>query len=388
MNELTFDTENTGATNGTKAHPFTPSNRCCVVGVSLNGEPSSSIPIEYSNGPYGEHLERFRKLVKEAKLLIGFNIKYDLHWIKRYGVSFRHCNVWDTQLAHFILSRHKNILPSLDQVADSWDLGRKLDIVRTRYWENGIDTDGVPYDTLTEYCNHDVDLTYQIYQKQKAYLSDKPQLRKSIWMACQDLLTTQEMEYNGLKGDFEQMQKEGLVLRSQIGEIDRQLQTFVNLPVDLNWSSGDHLSAFLYGGVVKKKERESYIFTYKDGHTAEKQRWIVKEYQLPRLVDPLPKTELAKEGYYETSHPVIQQLPKKGVMRQIIPLLFKRAELEQRASTYYEGWQILYKKMMWENGIVHGNLNHCIAATSRLSSSKPNQQNIDKEFLKCIITRF
>jgi len=389
LEALVLDCETTGATNDTNGSAFSPQNRLMLIGAS-NLDGYQRFVVEHGEGPYGDSIDAANRHVAGAGLLVGFNIKFDLHWLRRYGIDFTNHSLWDTQLVEFILNHQRWPDPSLGEVAVKYNLPRKLDRVRTEYWEMGLDTDQVPLPILSEYLEHDVFLTSEIYKRQREYLADKPQLRKLCWIHCQDLMVTEEMEWNGLKADFEQMQLGAEKLRSQIAKIDEELNEHVRDCPWFNWNSGEHLSALLYGGDVRGKQREEIDFNYKDGRVAKKLRWVDKSITLPRLVEPLKGTQLQK-GHYQTNVPVLQQLRSYRAGREfkgLVDSLLQRAALEQRVSTYYEGWPKLAETMGWEDGVIHGNINHTRAGTTRLSSSRPNQQNKDKEFERCIITRF
>jgi DNA polymerase I-like protein with 3'-5' exonuclease and polymerase domains len=387
MGVIVLDCETTGATNDTKGNPFTAANRLCLVGIMVDGR-YSEFNIDYDKSPNGESLRQLQREIDGCNLIVGFNLKFDLHWLRRYGITFEHCNLWDCQYVFFISTYHKHRYPALGAVGAEYGFAGKLDTVRVDYWEQGVDTDQVPLPILSEYLRQDVRLTEQVYQHQVKLLNGEfSPLRKSIWIANQDLMVTEEMEWNGLKADLGKMNERAGELRCQIATVDEELNGHVDT-AGFNWNSGDHLSAFLYGGVAKIKQREKFNFTYKDGRQVEKERWAIKEHTFPRLIEPLDGTKLAKEGYWSTSTDVLRQLPRSRSVKRILTQLLLRAELEQKVSMYYEGWPSLYHAMGWEDEIIHPNLNHCVAATGRLSSSKPNEQNMDKEFMSCIITRF
>ena len=44
--------------------------------------------------------------------------------------------------------------------------------------------------------------------------------------------------------------------------------------------------------------------------------------------------------------------------------------------------------MNWKKDMIYGNLNQCVAVTGRLSSTKPNLQNVDPATKKYIETRY
>jgi len=59
----------------------------------------------------------------------------------------------------------------------------------------------------------------------------------------------------------------------------------------------------------------------------------------------------------------------------ILSKVLKMRELTKQISTYFDG----YSNLVWSDGLIHGNLNHCQTATGRLSSSNPNLQNISNK---------
>ena len=387
MKVLASDTESTGATNGTYGSAFTPSNKLICISYAGSNIESNVLPIEYSATPYGDNLRRFSALLDGADLLVGFAFKHDLHWYKRYGINFRHKRIWDCQLAHFIMNYQKFPDPSLHEVGIALGRGEKIDVVKKEYWEKGIDTDGVPWDILYEYALNDADdLTWQIYLEQERLLRPFPKLRNLIFMQCQDILVTQEMEWNGLKYNLQKSKEKGREVRVEIEGITQELNTLC--PIELDWNSKDHLSAFLYGGVVKKQERVQRPFKYKDGREVMKERWQDVEYILPRQIEPLPKTEVKKGGYFETNEKVLNSLHATRESRKTLDLILKRNQLSKLVGTYYEGIPKIYEHHQWEDSIIHGTINHSRTGTGRLASSKPNQQNMDKKVLSCIETRF
>lgn len=385
MGSFTFDTEASGATNGTKGNPFSITNRLCCVSFNFNGG-SDVIPIEYTQGPYGENLASVGRMVVNADLLVGFNIKYDLHWLKRYEIDFSGKRLWDTQLAHFILSHQKHPNPSLDEVAKYWDIGVKFDVVKEEYWKKGIDTPEIPWDILYEYALQDANLTNQIFLRQKDEFQKFPKLGNLFNLCCHDLIVTQEMEWSGLRYNLQKSKDKGRDLSLEIDEITKELDGYSKIPLD--WNSNDHVSAFLYGGVIKKRERIQYPFTYKDGRQILKERWEEVSHILERQIEPLKDTEVKKGNYYEVNENVLRMLPAKGRQRKVLDLILKRNKMVKLLGTYFEGIPEIYEKYKWEDQIIHGSLNHCRAATGRLASSKPNQQNMDKRVKECIESRF
>lgn len=388
MKTLFLDVETTGAINGTKGNPFSIPNRLCYVGI-YHGDTYSDWAIEYSDRPYGRAIQDIRDLVNRHDLVVGFNIKFDLQWLLRYGIhEVLDKRVFDSQIVEFLLSKQTLPFPSLDQACEKYGLGKKEDIVRTEYWEKGIDTHEVPEEILRSYLKQDVALTKQVYEKQMVQISDAEiSFQRLVSLENQDISVLTEMEWNGVPYDIKKSLEKAEDLNEKIQQIDGQIARY-HSGVPLNYNSGDHLSALLYGGTVKETYREKFIFYYKDGRTTPKERWAVREHQLPTLVEPLPKTELLKAGYYKTDEDTLRKLKVRKELKPLIDLLLERAKLEKLKGTYHLGLPKLHSEMFWEEDMIHGQLNKCIAATGRLASKKPNQQNFPDETRELITTRF
>lgn len=365
MKYLTLDGETTTFANG---NPFSRRNKLCYVGCRLYDGTYLDFNIEYDDSPYGEQLTKLQEIIDEHDCIIGFNLKFDLHWLLRYGIRIDGKRVFDSQLVEFILSCQSSSYPSLDGVAVGYGLDGKLDIVKAEYWSQGVDTPDVPEDILREYLKQDVMQTWEVFCKQQELIT--PANRTLISLANQDLLALLEIEHNGMVYDVDESIRLGDELQSELDVIDAELKTTLNCP-QFSPSSRDHVSAALYGGILKYDDKETYTFVYKDGREKEKTRNIVIQRQMPQLIKPLKGSEVAKEGYYATNEPTLRSLKASGTAKKVISLILRRSELEKRRGTYLHGLPELIKEKDWNAGMIHGQLNQCVAVTGRLSSSSP-----------------
>ena len=383
MKTLTLDVETTITNTG---HPFTKDNRLMLVG--LDGH--RVYDIEYTADPHKESLEEIQVAVDSADVLVGFNIKFDLHWLQRYGINFKDKRIWDCQLVEFILRNQSNPYPSLNGVAEYYDIGTKLDEVKENYWNNGIDTDKIPLNILTEYLNQDVDLTYKVFQEQLKELESEYHKNKKTLISLhnQDLLVLQDIEFNGLQYEYQHSLTLGDELDEQISKLDKKLYQYHSFE-HFNPSSNVHLSCLLYGGTIPYRVQE-VAGVYKGGarQGEVKHKWVDKEFRLNKLFDPLPNTELKREGQYKTNDDTLQRLQGDEEAMKVLQILLTRATLEKRRGTYYIGVPTLSDTMGWTNNLLHGQLNQCVAKTGRLSSSKPNLQNFDSEIKSLFTTRY
>ena len=372
MNVLCLDTE-TSTFNKGNLYDGRNSLVCCsFAGDSIR---SGCVPAS--------RLGILQEQLDKSSLIIGFNFKFDLGWLKRGDLQLKGKQIWDVQIAEFILSSQTNRFPSLNDTCLKYGLDTKLDVVKTEYWDKGIDTKDIPWDILSKYAIMDAELTLACYHKQLPQMSDAQ--RKLCYLMCQDLVVLQEMEETGLLFDEALCIERSIDVSKRAEELREQLAaTYPTVPI--NFASNDHLSAFLYGGVVKEDGKE-HIGFFKSGAKAGQPKYknIVIEHSLPRIYQPLKGTEMQKENIFSTNEDTLRKLRgKPGVIQTILEL----SKLEKLNGTYYEGLVSLRKEMHWEEGVLHGNFNQTTAQTGRLSSSKPNLQNFASDLQDIFISRY
>ena len=372
MNELALDSETTTSNKGS---PYDQTNK--MVCWSFANE-------KYSATYLPDKLKYIDKLLERVDLVVGFNIKFDLHWFLKYGVDqLREKQIWDVQIAEFILSNQTQRFPSLNETCKKYGLEEKLDVVKTEYWDKGINTDAIPWEILSKYATKDAELTLQCYHIQRKRMT--PQQIQLCYLMCQDLQILQEMEMNGLHFDEALCEERSKVVEKRLEEITKELSSiYPNIPI--NFGSGHQLSSFLYGGIIEEEGKE-LVGMFKTGARAGQPKYknTVVEHILPRLYEPLKGSEMKAEGKYATDEGTLRKLKGK---KHIVSLLLERSKLEKLNGTYYKGLIQLRKEMHWEPNTLHGIFNQTTAQTGRLSSSKPNQQNFASELLDIFTTQY
>lgn len=319
-------------------------------------------------------------------LAVFFNAKYDLHWYRRLGFKLFE-RIWCCQVAEFVLSGQKIRYPSLEETAVKYNLGHKIDVIKTEYWDKGINTDEIPQPILSEYACQDVNLTHAIYLNQVEQFKERPALYKLFQLMCQDLLVLQEMEWNGQVYDEELCSSKAEVIQKEIDEITTKLKTiYPDIPI--NFNSPEQISAFLYGGKVYQETKE-HVGYFKTGKQAGQPKYKNVEviHELPRLVEPLPNSGLAKDGVFKTDEGTLRKL-KGPAAKQFVGPLLRLSELEKLNSTYYLGLPKKNQESHWPPGMIHGQFNQVVAQTGRLSSSNPNLQNFAGDCLDVFVTRY
>lgn len=335
--------------------------------------------------------EDVQAMIDEADLVVFFNGKHDVGYLRREGVDFSKVKVYDVQLGEFVLGRQLNKFPSLADTCLKYQLPTKLDVVKTEYWDKGIDTDAIPWDTLSEYAAHDAAITLACYHEQQKHLTDAQKVLVSLM--SQDMMILQEMEATGITFDEELCKEKSTEIEQEIESITKELQlVYPNIPI--NFGSGDNLSAFLYGGLVIEESKEHVGF-FKTGQKAGQPKYknVLIKHQLPPLFKPVPNTLVKKSlenpdgpQYYETNEGVLNKL--KGKNKPILDKLLRLAKLDKLNGTYYKGLPQLCADMHWPKGKLHGRFNQVSASTGRLSSVQPNQQNFASELQNIFISTY
>ena len=381
MRVLVCDVEASGPN---KANPFGLSNKLACVGL-FDGVNYFFVDVEHSSLPYAAGLEQIAQAFALAELVIGFNIKYDLHWLRRYIPSLPRKPVFDCQLAQFILNAQASSYPSLNDVLCHYALHPKDDRIKHEYWDQGRSTLEVPVELLREYNEGDCRGTHNIYLRQRQLLKGNQEVL--FRLHCDDLLVLQEMEFNGLLYDSDESLRLAGEIGEQLKDLYDELRPFGNDRA-VNWNSPKQCSAVLYGGSIAFKVREKTERTLKSGEQKFGERWGELEVAYPRLVDPIEGTEL-QDGSYKTDEATLRSLAGGSKeTKGLIKLILKVSELDKLKGTYYEGMPKIIDKMEWPKNTIHANISQCVARTGRTASSKPNAQNMDPRLKPLFYSRY
>lgn len=367
--------------------------------------------------------------------IIGHNIKFDLIWYwddpKLIEFFERGGKVWDTMYAEYLLSGQfysmqshaKGLGVSLKECAKRRALTHnKLDIVGA-LWNQGVRTEDIEEEVLMEYLEGDVLTTEELFHRQIEQARAQGQVT-CIQQRMDGLLATTEMEFNGMQIDQEVAEEQMAVLLENIEATGKELQQYIpELPegCEFNWNSWRNVSALIFGGELKyegteysldvdgqlqyyqMKVREPVLdddgnqILFKSGKNAGKvkTRLVMKPdidrgpktrkcnmyHLLPGMIEPKSKWKSSVDGYYSTAEGVLNEVAEQGV--EFVEKLLSLKGMSKDLGTYYKR----FHKGKWTgmltniqlDGLIHGQLNHAITATSRLSSSKPNLQNIPKK---------
>lgn len=334
-----------------------------------------------------------QEILNKTTLLIVINGKFDIGWIRRIGCTLTDSvRVWDCQIAEYVLSGQTKTFASMDSLCELYGIQGKAGGLE-EFWAAGIETADIPRNIVEAYNFGDTSRTLQIYQSQLKDSRMTPALHKLILLQGLDLLGLQEMEENGILYDKQGSITKGDEVVEEINSLTKQLQETIQFE-QFNLASGDHLSCLLYGGTIEVDLFTPVELVYKSG-PKKGQTYIQNKYQetirreFPGLFKPLKGTQLKKEGYYSTAEPILRQLPcRTKAQKHLIGNLLRLGELQKQVGSFLHALPKLIDKMGWENNTIHPQYNQCIAATGRLSCSKPNAQQWDDVTSRYWISRY
>jgi len=272
--------------------------------------------------------------IDETKTLVAQNFKYDLKVLHKYGVVVKN-QLFDTMLAHYLLNPEGS--HGLDALAQKYLSYAPIPIEQLigKKGKNQMSMRLVDKETLLDYACEDADITFQLYEKLQVELLDKPALHKIFTQIENPLVfVLADMELAGVYVDTAFLKKYSSELETSIQEIPEQIFNYCPFPFNLD--SPKQLGQVLFetlqiGGAKIKK---------------------------------------TKTGQYATSEEELQKYHKEHA---IVPLILSYRLIKKLKSTYVDA---LPQLIHHTTGRIHTSLMQAVTATGRLSSTKPNLQNI------------
>lgn len=330
------------------------------------------------------------KALEQSDCIIAHNAPFDLAYIwhdksfqafiKRGGFT------WDTQIAEYLMSGQRHAFASLAELQLIY-LDKKVKEDRiSKLFKKGIGADVIIthknshkriFELFNKYCYGDGSSTFEIAVKQierakRLGMVDVIKTYNMYMLALVSTMTT------GIKVDLINTEKtlKALKLKSieflqKSEEIVSQFWSDPDLP-PFNIQSPTHKSALLFGGSIKCKKREDAGF-YKNGKP--KTKIIETNIEIHGFNLPITLTSPSEvNGRYRTGAEIIEKISntiEDPLVKQYCKLQKLSMKVEKVCSTYLEPF-LNYSI----DGILYPHYNNTATATGRLSSSKPNLQNI------------
>lgn len=336
----------------------------------------------------------------DVNVIVGHNLKFDLlwywgdpklqAWLKNGG------KVWDTLTVQYLLDAQQKIPRNLDVVATKFG-GTLKDSSMKEYYKKGGQSKDVPIDTLIAYNKEDITNTNIILQAQ-IKIAKKKGMLPLINIYMDHLISIIEMEYNGIHINIEELIKKYEELKIQERHKHSELVSFAlsNGYKDFNPLSLDHLSLFLFGGIIKSKEKvkqfgEDGLPLIVKTTGLQKERYEIVERTQKRQLEtaPYPFLRKNKKGLYHLNNQELEELYESKVIKDgliaFIKNILEYRKLTKKIGTYYEG--LLECRSVYTN-CVHPEFKASSTDTGRLSCGNPNAQNLHPDVLDYIDSRY
>lgn len=372
IEEFAFDTE----TNTLRVN--SDSDEFSLVGVSISWGVDNNYYIptghlyatdEYPNIPTW-YVRRYLKPVfeREDVRVIGWNLKFDMHVMKRIGVDIKTTDLWDGMIMSWLCDENSaNGLKENTKMI--WgEMPREFTevtglVTPERRKENGLKANSrVPFSLVdiedgALYAIDDAFNTFRNY----VYLMDKLEEEGMIKIYCKMykkfLRTLYNMEERGVIVDRERLTE----MKSEIKEDLEQLMydMIEMVGMEFNPSSNQHLAELLFGYDGSKNPNEILIknsFKFK------------------------PET-VTGSGMPQTGNGVLQKILKRSYSdkRRIKGQEFIKNLLSyKKLNKLYTAFILGIDELIYPDGKVHPNCNIIGTDSGRISMSEPNLQQLPK----------
>ena len=389
MRPFVLDIE-TSISNGPHGPDFRdPSNDIFTV---IAGKTPQSIQVIHKKEGFGRKLPLEQEL-KECDLIVGHNLSFDLSyvWGDEAVKDFftRGGRVWDTQVAEYILTAQQHQYSSLEELQEKY-LGQKKKPTKIGLlYKKGVGADKILakkdicpriWKEYEKYCYLDGATTLEIFKKQ--YIRAKKEGMLPIIQLYQDYLVGLiDTTCTGIVLDISLCEKTRTRFSLlALEHLERAQKTVAPLWRDkrlppFNINSSQHRSAVLFGGEIKNKVNTK-VGKYKNGR--DKWKYVqhkiwVDGFQVPKKCSK----EGAVKGFYSTDKKLV--LPKiKAIAKDNRLLAY--IEEQQRSVEFADGVKVIDNLLKYQvGGKIYPNFNNVDVVTGRLSSSRPNMQNITKK---------
>lgn len=329
---LALDTETTGL------NPYPGKDKIIGLGFYSKEKESMGYIPTLDEASRREVYEAVSKLSADTTLIFH-NAKFDLHFLH---MDPRKWTVMDTTiLVHLLDSRDKKALKDAETKylgTDSKRAHLAAAPARTKIWD-------FPLDLVSSYCANDCLVTYQLAEKLYPMQADWG-LTELFWKDMEYMKTVYDIEAKGVLLDENFVIRSQQKLESRILEMQEQLwdSTGGN---EFNWRSPQQLSRAIYDGLGIQKPKNPFADA-----------------------DGIDRSRFAMGGKYKSTCTSTFILTEK-IHHPLGSLISSIREADKIRKAYLK-----WMELQDANHFLHTSFNQSGTRTGRLSSSRPNLQNI------------
>lgn len=308
-----------------------------MIGISfaIRAHEAWYVPVPIDKLSAQDIMENFRSVLENPAIAkIGQNIKFDILMLKQFNIEVRG-ELLDTMMMHYLLSpegRHNmNYLSETylgySPIEIETLIGKKSSMQRSMA--------NVPLDQITEYAAEDADVTLQLKEKLYPMLQSEGMAELYHRIEAPLIGVLADIEAAGVRINSEALRELQKMYNLELATLENDIRTLADEP-QLNISSPKQLGTVLFdklainGSAAKKTKTKQYS---------------TDEETLVSLQD---------------KHPIVAKILEFRSLKKLL-------------SSYIESLPGLVNK---HTGKIHTSFNQAVTATGRLSSNKPNLQNI------------
>jgi DNA polymerase I len=325
---IAFDTETTDL----NVYPID------IVGLSVSFKSGEAyyvpFPVEFHLAK--EILEEFSSIFESVSIeKIAHNLKYDMQILNRYGLEIKGPQ-FDTMIAHYLCfpDAPSHGLKQLCEVHFNYRQVHYEDIVGKGNKAKHIRE--VALVELAEYASEDADYTYRLKNLFEPMLEEKGLMKLFREMEMPLVAVLADIESEGVNLDVPILMD---LLQKTNVELEEKEKSVYNMAGEVfNLNSGKDLNRILFDVLA---------------------------------IEPIGKP--GKSGNYSVNAETLKELSKAH------PIALEIKNYKELSSIRSNFFEKLPKMVNQTTGRIHTKYNQAIASTGRLSSSKPNLQNVPKK---------
>ena len=306
-----------------------------LVGIAFSYEKGKGYYLTFSDDreETQQILEEFRPFFEDESIeKIGQNLKYDIKVLNNYNIEVKGQN-FDTMLAHYLIN--PDMRHNMDVLAETYLNYHPIAITELigKKGKNQKSMREIAIEKQTEYAVEDADVTLQLKEifEKELEKNNLTKLFKNIEMPLVNVLSGMEIEGINIDKDY---------LKTLSDELTKDI---------INLESKIYREANVEFNLASPKQLGDVLFDHL------------------KLVEKPKKT---KTGQYKTGEEILSVLAPK---HKIVANILEWRGLVKLKNTYVDA---LPNEINKKTGRIHTTYSQAVAATGRLSSNKPNLQNI------------
>lgn len=352
-NYVALDLETTNIEHGSA---YEPQNRLLLAcWIRGDGHPSARKGGR-SRTCWGSEFEQPELLedIRRADFIVAHFTKFELGWLSRCGLDLRATLPYCTQIGEYVLAGNRKLAGGLGLEAscERYGIPGKHSFV-SQLIKAGACSSTIPIRSLESYCAQDVQITEDLFLRQRATLSRELLLRVAY---CRNIVTPVlvDIESRGMCLDPARVKEKHGEYSARYAEL---LTRFSALTGGINHKSGPQMRKYLY---------ETLAFAEATDHRGDALRTKggkkgIKQPRTDKKVLPLLKATTP------------EQIEFRDLAIDIAKLKVPVQNLDRMKKKLSKGEQIVY-----------ADINQTVVKTHRFSSSGrlggPQFQNFEREF--------